>query len=166
VVPITGLVDSVRAMPEWALVVATSRFERGQRAAQSLNQLNAADNRLLWLLTTQGPQTMRQVAEALGLEQSTVNRQVHAALARGLVERLDQAGGGAKTLKATAEGRGMFETELARKMTIFAAALDALPADARDDFVRNLEVFTEAYAEAAERQVQCEGDRSGDAVSG
>lgn len=165
-VRITSLIESVRAMREWALVVATARFERGQRASQSLNQLNAADNRLLWLLTSQGPQTMRQVAEALGLEQSTVNRQVHAALARGLVERLDHPGGGAKTLKATSEGRSMFEAELARKMTIFAAGLDALPVDERDDFVRNLEVFAEAYADAAERQVQCEGDRSGDAVSG
>ena len=90
-VRITSLIESVRAMREWALVVATARFERGQRASQSLNQLNAADNRLLWLLTSQGPQTMRQVAEALGLEQSTVNRQVHAALARGLSESLEYA---------------------------------------------------------------------------
>ncbi|MGU3587416.1 MarR family winged helix-turn-helix transcriptional regulator [Rhodococcus sp. C26F] len=159
-VRITGLVDSVREMREWALVVATARLERGQRASKSLNQLNAADNRLLWLLTSQGPQTMRQIAEALRLEQSTVNRQVNAALTRGLVERLDHPVNGAKALQATPTGRSMFETELARTMTIFAAGLDALPADVRDDFVRNLGVFAEAYAIAAEQQVQREDPSS------
>jgi DNA-binding MarR family transcriptional regulator len=143
-------------MPEWALVVAAARLEQGQRASQSLNQLNTADNRLLWLLTSQGPQTMRQIAEALRLEQSTVNRQVNAALTRGLVERLDHPVNGAKALQATPIGRSMFETELARTMTIFAAGLDALPMDVRDDFVRHLGVFTEAYAVAAEQQVQRE----------
>jgi len=155
VVPITGLVESVRDMPEWGLVVATARLERGQRAAQSLNELNAADNRLLWLLLgADEPRTMRQIAEDLRLEQSTVNRQVNAALARGLVERLDSAGGGAKALRATPAGRAMFESELERKMSLLATALDALPAEAREDFVRHLEVFASAYVDAAEHQAQ------------
>jgi DNA-binding MarR family transcriptional regulator len=165
VVRITGLVNSVREMREWALVVATARLERGQRASKSLNQLNAADNRLLWLLTSQGPQTMRQIAEALRLEQSTVNRQVNAALTRGLVERLDHPVNGAKALQATPTGRSMFETELAQTMTIFAAGLDALPTDVRDEFVRNLGVFAEAYAIAAEQQVQREDPSSPDTHS-
>ncbi|EME67441.1 Transcriptional regulator [Rhodococcus ruber BKS 20-38] len=155
----------MREMREWELIVASADFERGQRASKSLNQLNAADSRLLWLLTSQGPQTMRQVSEALGLEQSTVNRQVNAALARGLVERLGYRSNGARTLGATAAGQGMLEADLGRRTTVFAAGLNALPAGARDDFVRNFRVFAEAYAEAAEQQVQREGVRSRDAVS-
>lgn len=101
---------------------------------------------------------MRQVAEALHLEQSTVNRQANAAVRRGLVERIDHTGHGARALQATGDGRDMFETELARIMAIFAAGLDALPEDARDDFVRNLGIFAVAYTDAAERRVQHESD--------
>ena len=41
--------------------------------------------RLLWLLVESGPQTLAEVTSALGLERSTVNRQVNAAVAAGLL---------------------------------------------------------------------------------
>ena len=82
--------QALRGSPIWDLVVATARLERGRRAVEGRARLGTADLRLIWLLVEDGPRTMREISEELGLEQSTVNRQVNSALKAGYLERIDQ----------------------------------------------------------------------------
>lgn len=142
----------------WALVVGTARFERGRRAIEATARLKSADLRLLWLLSAEGPRTMREIADALVLEQSTVNRQVNAALKEGLVERIDHASASgdeavsrARAIRATDAGEAALARDLGAGMEIFGVALDALPAGERQQFMDNYLVFAEAYRVEAAR---------------
>lgn len=154
-----GVTDAFRETREWGLVVGTARLERARRAHEAGARLTIADNRLLWLLSGEGPQTMREISEALRLEQSTVNRQVNAALERGLVERVERADVTARSFRITAEGADLFSSELTRGMTLFAEALDVLPEEERTAFVEHFMTFTQAYLEAAERHASRDGSQ-------
>lgn len=136
---------------EWPLVVATARMDLARRATESRAQLTLADNRLLWLLTTEGASTMKEIGDALALEQSTVSRQVNAALERGLVEKQSREGCAARVLAASERGRDLFATEMRRGMGALGEALDVLPADEREQFVEQLLRFTDAYRTTALR---------------
>ncbi|WP_049578361.1 MarR family winged helix-turn-helix transcriptional regulator [Streptomyces sp. SBT349] len=60
---------------------------------------------LLSRLETQGPMSIGQLADAFGLDCSTVNRQTGAVLRAGLLERIpDPEGGMARKLRVTEEG--------------------------------------------------------------
>ncbi|MEV4560248.1 MarR family transcriptional regulator [Kitasatospora sp. NPDC049285] len=60
---------------------------------------------LLSRIETEGPLTIGQLAEAFGLDTSTVNRQTAAMLRAGLVDRIpDPDGGLARKLQITEEG--------------------------------------------------------------
>lgn len=142
--------DQFRRRPEWGLVVGTARIERARRAIESHTRLNAADNRLLWLLTSEGPRTMREISESLGLEQSTVNRQVNAALDRGLVDRVEREGSAARAIRITAAGQELFSSTLDGGMVVLGKALDALPASQREGFVEQYLTFSQAYRVAAD----------------
>lgn len=144
------MTDTFREEREWGLVISTARLERGRRAHESRAGLTIADNRLLWLLSSEGPRTMREISESLGLEQSTVNRQVNAATARGLVERVERPGEAARAVRITQAGVDHFTVELRRAMELYGAALDVLPADQREPFVAQLLAFSEAYRSKAE----------------
>ncbi|MFE0113838.1 MarR family winged helix-turn-helix transcriptional regulator, partial [Amycolatopsis sp. NPDC059019] len=61
---------------------------------------------LLSRLEADQPMSLRELAEAFGLDVSTVNRQVAALLRQGLAERIPDPGGGlARKLRATEEGK-------------------------------------------------------------
>ncbi len=108
--------------------------------------LHAADIRLLWLLCYGPPHTLREIAEALGLEQSTVNRQVNTALRAGLVERFAQEGRAALVVTPTAEGRRRFQVDMDQSLTIHRTALAVL-GEEQDTFLRLLTTFTQGFAE-------------------
>jgi DNA-binding MarR family transcriptional regulator len=60
---------------------------------------------LLTRLEIEGPLSVGQLAEAFGLDTSTVTRQTASMLRSGLIERVpDPAGGGARKLRATKVG--------------------------------------------------------------
>lgn len=146
--------DSFPQAREWGLVVGTARLERARRAHEARARLTVADNRLLWLLSGEGPCTMREVSDALGLEQSTVNRQVNAALERGLVERVERSDVTARAFVITREGAELFSFEMKRAMKRYAEALDVLPESERERFVQHFMTFTQAYVEATERRAE------------
>lgn len=146
--------ESLREAREWGLVVATARLDRGRRAHESRAGLTTADNRLLWLLTSEGPRTMREISQALGLEQSTVNRQVNASLERGLVERVERPGEAARVVRITDAGATHFTAELKRGMGLFEQALAVLPEAERSPFVEHLLAFADAYRVAADEALE------------
>ncbi|WP_282205160.1 MarR family winged helix-turn-helix transcriptional regulator [Kitasatospora fiedleri] len=80
-------------------VLATARTDGGPDA------LERSAYTLLSRIETEGPLTIGQLAEAFGLDTSTVNRQSAAMLRAGLVDRIsDPDGGVARKLRITQEG--------------------------------------------------------------
>jgi len=122
---------------------------RHQHVAEQQLTLNGADLRLLWLLSDAGPRTLREIADELALEQSTVNRQVNVALATGLLRRYEEPGRNARLIEPSAEGREAFERDIATALSAYEGALQALGDDV-EDFLTLLERFTHAYGAAVQ----------------
>jgi DNA-binding MarR family transcriptional regulator len=135
--------------PGWRLATALARLDRAQRAAEAGARLGVADGRLLWLFSDRVPRTLRQISEDLGLEQSTVNRQVNAALTAGLLRRFREAGQHAHLVEATEDGLERFSRDLAQHLDLMDASLAALPEEARNDFPAHLLTFVDAYTAEA-----------------
>lgn len=71
---------------------------------------------LLARLTASGPMSVAGLAEAFGLDISTVHRQLAAAMKHGLIEKInDPVGGSAKLHRATDYGEKLLEEELGRR---------------------------------------------------
>lgn len=124
------------------------RMERLHHTMRAHGTMHAADVRLLWLLTSAPPLTLREIADTLHLEQSTVNRQVNAAIRNGLLHRFDD-GRAAKVVTPTAHGREIFRTDTAVAQRVYRAALAALGEDA-DTFVELLRRFSIASEDAVD----------------
>ncbi|GAB3581188.1 MarR family winged helix-turn-helix transcriptional regulator [Calidifontibacter terrae] len=125
-----------------------NRLDTSRRVAEQQGELRAADGRLLWLLSDGRGRSLREIAEELNLEQSTVNRQVNAALKTGLVGR-SRAGGRSWQFAVTEQGKQAFEVGLAEHLSLFAGALTAV-AD-RPAFLADLARFVDAYADQVRR---------------
>ncbi|MGV1010264.1 MAG: MarR family winged helix-turn-helix transcriptional regulator [Dermatophilaceae bacterium] len=121
------------------------RLDVARRVNEQPVDLGAADLRLLWLLSDGRPRTLADVAHELGLEQSTVNRQVHAALDQQLVCRYRDAGQTAWLLAATLDGTARFESAVRLITGAYENALGYLDPTARAQFVDGLRTFVEGY---------------------
>ncbi len=111
-------------------------------------RLDLSAFRLLWLLEQRGPLTMREVAEALQLEQSTVSRQVTAATGRDLLERVPDAGRGPARVRATTTGERALRHDRDLRSKAFRVALATVGADRVDALVRDLTAFVDALDRA------------------
>ena len=131
-----------------ALASLLYRLDLHRRLAEHRSPLGTADGRLLWLLSTRGPRTLREISDALGLEQSTVNRQVNAAIDAGLLRRFAEAGRPARLIEPTAEGVGAFEDATALALGAYDDALAALGDQEAVVFLDLLEEFVTAYGAA------------------
>lgn len=133
--------------PAFRVAKAISVLDRARRAAEARASLGVAEQRLLWLFRDGTPRTLRDVAETLGLEQSTVNRQVNGALSTGLLRRYREDGQTAQLLEATDDGLDRFSSDLTEGLARIDAALDVVPAGRRDTFLDDLLAFANAYDE-------------------
>lgn len=106
--------------------------------------------KILRLLVDDGPRTLRQIADDLQLEQSTINRQVNAALARGLLERYAGEGHG-RLVRPTEEGRKAYRHDGAIRGGVFGEALEELGAERAHDLVDALRDFNDAFGRAHDR---------------
>ncbi|WP_051951020.1 MarR family winged helix-turn-helix transcriptional regulator [Actinacidiphila yeochonensis] len=89
------------------MLVGRHSVLRGQSAASPEPEahLERSAYILLSRIEVDGPQSIGQLAEAFGLDTSTVNRQTAAMLRSGLAERIsDPEGGLARKLRITPEG--------------------------------------------------------------
>lgn len=106
-------------------------------------RLGTADLRLLWLFADGRHRTLKEIAAELQLEQSTVNRQVNAAMVSGLLTRMRRKGSAAYEFDRTLDGRRVFEEDTGKSLGAYAAALDAMGDDAEaflelaQDFLRH-----------------------------
>lgn len=128
-----------------------ARLDTFRRVAEQSGELRPADGRLLWLLSDGRPRTLRDIAEELNLEQSTVNRQVNGALKSGLVNRFREKGSSAWLFEGTETGIAGFERALAQHLGLFDRALEALPSADRARFIADLAAFVDAYGDALRR---------------
>lgn len=126
------------------------RWDAARRRIVGGTQLKAAEGRLLSLLEDEHPRTLREIADELQLEQSTVNRQVNAAVAEGLVTRSRGEEDAAYRVEATAQGREKFDADVTRHIELQARALADIPADQHDTFLRHLATYVDALNAAAD----------------
>lgn len=134
------------------LAALLQRLDRRRFIVEHQATLASADLRLLWLLTDGTPRTLRQIAESLELEQSTVNRQVNRAIQDGYLERFGQSDGPA-LVAPTARGNQRFEQDVALVLQLYNKALEAM-GDKAADFLRLTELFIDAYEDAVDQTVE------------
>jgi len=141
----TRVTDDIETLPSFRAAVVLARLDRARRAAEVRSELGVATQRLMWLFRDGRARTLKEVAEVLGLEQSTVNRQVNAALDAELLRRFREPGQSAHLLEATPEGLEQFERDMRRGLGHLDDALAAVPAQNRTAFLDHLSAFAEAY---------------------
>lgn len=133
------------APPERRIASILSRLDRQRRIQEGRMQLGAADLRLLWLFTDGRPRTLKEIAAELRLEQSTVNRQVNAALGSGFVVRQRRQGEAAYEFERTEDGRRIFEEDAGRTLGVYATALDRMGPERAEVFLSLAEDFLGNY---------------------
>ncbi|MDF2260774.1 MarR family winged helix-turn-helix transcriptional regulator [Streptantibioticus ferralitis] len=113
-----------------------SRHQVMARRERESERLERSAYLLLSRIDAQGPMSIGQLAEAFGLDTSTVNRQTAALLRVGLAERVpDPDGGMARKLRITEEGG----RRLAADRDFNRSCLARVVADWSADEVRELE---------------------------
>lgn len=110
--------------------------------------LESSAFRILWLLEERGPRTLRGLADELQLDQSTVNRQVNAALRRGLLERYAEDGVSGRLVRPTDAGRAAYLHDGQLRADVLTVALQALGADRATTMLESLRAFNDAFDRA------------------
>ena len=121
-----------------------------RRALETQLQLSTSELRILWLFSDGQRRTLREIAESLRLEQSTVNRQVNAAHASGLLGRSRPEGGNAYVFFSTRMGVEAFEKDLVTSLGAYEGALQKLGPDDAAAFLQTMRRFLEVYPETLE----------------
>ena len=133
---------------ERRLASTLTRLDKERRTLEGAQRLGTADLRLLWLFADGRARTLREIADELGLEQSTVNRQVNAAVGAGLLERARRPGGTAYDINRTVDGKRTYDEVSSRSMGVYATALEAMGNDAAEELVVLLQSFLEHFRSA------------------
>lgn len=132
------------------LVLELNLLSRQYPAARrnSPFQLDRSAYLILTRLRLGDPLSLRELAEAFGLDVSTVNRQVAAMLDQDLVERVpDPDGGVARKVRPSEKGLRLFEADLALQRRGVGSVLTDWP----DDEVEQLAHLLERFNEGVER---------------
>ncbi|MFT4229117.1 MAG: MarR family transcriptional regulator [Microbacterium sp.] len=124
-----------------------STLDGARRILSQRATLGTADMRLLWLFTGGESYSLRQIAERLGLEQSTVNRQVNAAVAAGLLVKTRGGARGSYSFTSSPMGVREFERTLDATLSVYRSALSAL-GDEQERFLALVADFVDAYCGA------------------
>lgn len=129
---------------------ALARFEAHRRHRQTSTDVpGTADMRLLWLLRDSGPQTLSEATAALGLERSTVNRQVNAAVAAGLLNKERVPGSSAFRVFLSEAGALAFERGVRGYLSSVERALAEMGEPDASSLLDLVERFVEVYGRVA-----------------
>jgi DNA-binding MarR family transcriptional regulator len=124
-------------------------LERYRRHHQQGMELGTADLRILWLLSDGEPRTLKDIAQQLGLEQSTVNRQVNAAVGAGRLEKFRPEPGGSYRVRCTDAGTEVFERDVEISLNAYEEALASLGDADAEQLLTLMDRFLQAYGELA-----------------
>lgn len=125
-----------------------NRLEQSRRGATANAKLGAADARILWLLSGGEEYTLRDISDKLSLEQSTVNRQVNAAVKAGYVEKRRSRARAAWVFSPSADGRRKFDADLDMHLGFYSRALAELSQSEQQVFIELLTRVVGGYETA------------------
>ncbi|GAA4362730.1 MarR family winged helix-turn-helix transcriptional regulator [Nocardioides caricicola] len=125
------------------------RFGKRRHAAVEGVELESSAFKLLWVLSDDQPKTLRELADELGLDLSTINRQVNGAVRAGLLERFTVPGSPSRPVRSTAEGRRLYEHDSAVHADLLRSVLAEMGPDAARDLIRSMGAFNDAYERRA-----------------
>ena len=128
------------------------RFSKRRHAVVEGTELETSAFRLLWVLADEQPRTLRELATALDLDLSTINRQVNAAVRAGLLERFSVPDSPSKPVRRTQAGRRAYEHDSAVHADLLRSVLAEMGAAPARDFIRGLHAFNDAYERRAPRR--------------
>jgi DNA-binding MarR family transcriptional regulator len=137
--------DEVGTPASRRLAQALALLDRHRRHQDQNSLLGTADMRLLWLFDDRRPRTLRAIADELGLEQSTVNRQVNAALTVGILRRYREQGSPAYLFEATPAGFATFEQAVAEMLHSYDRALARFGEADTKRLLDLLDAFVDTY---------------------
>jgi DNA-binding MarR family transcriptional regulator len=112
--------------------------------------LDASAYKILWLVVEHGPHTLRGLAHYLQLDQSTINRQVHAVIGHGHVERYDDPDSSGMLVRATASGEAAYRHDAEIRSEGLRAIVNTLGERSAADLARGLARFNDAIDDAVE----------------
>lgn len=125
------------------------RFSKRRHAVIEGTELESSAFKLLWVLSDDRPRTLRELAEELGLDLSTINRQVNGAVKAGLLERFTVPGSPSRPVRPTAEGRRQYAHDSAVHADLLRSVLAEMGADRARDLIGSLGAFNDAYERRA-----------------
>ncbi|MFT4086739.1 MAG: MarR family winged helix-turn-helix transcriptional regulator [Gordonia sp. (in: high G+C Gram-positive bacteria)] len=137
---------------------ALTRMETYRRHRRQNDSIGAAEMRLLWLLAESGPLTLAEVTSALGLERSTVNRQVNGAVDAGLLGKERVAGSSAFQVFLTDHGRDAFDRTARRALAVIGDTLAEMGSDDSAALIDLVERFVDAYGRRTCALAEAEDD--------
>lgn len=121
------------------------RFGRRRHTNVEGTELDTSAFKLLWLLSDERPRTLRELADELDLDLSTINRQVNAAVRAGLLERFSVPDGPSRPVRRTPEGRRLYEHDSAVHADLLRSVLAEMGADPARELISGLRAFNDAY---------------------
>lgn len=121
------------------------RLQRRRRHVYEGVVLENSAFRILWLLGDGEPRTLRQLSHDLDLEQSTVNRQVNAAIAAGWIERFEVEGSASRLVRPTAAGVEAYGHDGRIRAATMRAALDELGPDRAAAAIDGMRALNDAW---------------------
>ncbi|MGZ4455294.1 MAG: MarR family winged helix-turn-helix transcriptional regulator [Nocardioides sp.] len=127
------------------------RLARRRASSYPGSQLEESAFRILHRLSEAGPLSLGDLGAELDLEQSTVSRQVSAAVARGLVERTAGAGRGERLVAPTAAGRAAYDHDAGLRAVAWGAAVADFGPDRLETLIGTLSDLNDALDRAHAR---------------
>lgn len=128
------------------------RFGRRRHTSVPGTELEVSAFKLLWVLSDGRPRTLRELADELDLELSTINRQVNAAVRSGLLERFSVPGSLSKPVRRTPEGERRYDHDSAVHGDLLRSVLAEMGAEPARELIRGLRAFNDAYERHAPRR--------------
>lgn len=109
---------------------------------------------VLLLLSDGRPRTLRELTTELELEQSTVNRQVNAAIRHGYLERFRVDGDLSGRIRATDRGREAFAHDGMLRVRRLERVITDLAPGTPESLLRELRAFNDSYDRAVRDEVR------------
>jgi DNA-binding MarR family transcriptional regulator len=125
------------------------RFSKRRHGSVDGTELDSSAFKLLWVLSDDEPRTLRELADELDLDLSTINRQVNAAIRAGVLERFSVPGSPSRPVRPTAEGRRLYQHDSAVHADLLRSVLAEMGAEGARDLIRSLGAFNDAYERRA-----------------
>ncbi|RPA57349.1 MarR family transcriptional regulator [Gordonia oryzae] len=127
------------------MVEELDRFRRRKSEHPAESVLERSAFAILLVLSDGRARTLRELADELDLEQSTVNRQVNAAITLGYLERFDVEGSMSRLIRPTKSGRAAFAHDGMLRVSRLKQVFADLDPGTPEVLLRELRAFNEAY---------------------